>query len=369
MDNIIHFFNQSYFDNTVRQYALVALILLLGLVFKRYFSKISSRLLFELFKKSALGLTSNDFYMLIKKPVSFFILLIFIYVAFSNLEYPSVLKLAPESQFGIKMIIEKLYLTLFIISLINISRKMIDFLGIVMLKKAEAKDSKTEKQLIPFAMESLKVAVMIFGIFIILGSVFYINVGALITGLGIGGLAVALAAKESIENLMGSFTIFVDKPFVTGDFVKVGNTMGEVEKVGFRSTRLRTPDKSYVTVPNKLMVDSELNNLTERTSQRVNFNIALRYSTNPEQLKNIMNDIRDFILQHSDTTAECSVKFTELGSSSLNILVLFFISSNDNDKLLDAREAINFKIMEIVHAHQTDFAFPATSIYIEKEKL
>jgi len=362
------FFNLNYFDNTVGQYILFALILLLGIVFKRLISKISTKVLFEIFKKNALGLTQKDFYLLIKKPVSFFVILVFIYIAFSNLEYPSALHLAPKNQFGIKMIFEKLFLTLFIISLINIFRKMIDFLGIIMLKKTEVKDSKTEKQLIPFAIESLKIAVLILGIFIILGSVFNINVGTLIAGLGIGGLAVALAAKESLENLMGSFTIFVDKPFVTGDFVKVGTTMGVVEKVGFRSTRIRTLDKSYVTVPNKLMVDSELNNLTERSTQRVTFNIALRYNTKPEQLKNIMNTIKDYLIKHTDTTDECNVKFAELGSSSLNIMVLYYIASNEFQKFLDVREDINFKIMEIVYSFETDFAFPATSVYLEKDK-
>jgi len=366
MAQLMHFFNLSYFDNTIGQYILVILILLLGMAFKRVISKLSTKLLFSVFKKSALGLTQKDFYVLIKKPVSFFILLIIVYVAFSNLEYPTIFSLAPKNMFGIKMIIEKTYLILLIISLINISRKMIDFLGIIMLKKTEDKDSKTEKQLIPFAIESLKVAILILGIFIILGSVFNINVGTLIAGLGIGGLAVALAAKESLENLMGSFTIFVDKPFVTGDFVKVGTTMGTVEKVGFRSTRLRTLDKSYVTVPNKLMVDSELNNLTNRTTQRVTFNIALRYTTNPEQLRSIMSAIRDYIIKHADTTEECNVKLAELGSSSINILIIYFVESNIYQKFLDSREDINFKIMEIVHSFETEFAYPATSVYIEK---
>ena len=366
MDKIMQLLNLSYFDNTIRQYVLFVLILLFGIAFKRFISKISSKLLFRIFKKNALGQTQKDFHLLIKKPVSYFIILVFIYLAFSNLEYPSVLQLAPKNQFGVKMILDKLYLTLFIISLINIFRKMIDFLGIIMFKKTEEKDSKTEKQLIPFAIESLKVAVLILGVFIILGSVFNINVGTLIAGLGIGGLAVALAAKESLENLMGSFTIFVDKPFVTGDFVKVGTTMGVVEKVGFRSTRLRTLDKSYVTVPNKLMVDSELNNLTNRATQRVNFNIALRYTTKPEQLKSIMQAIREYIIQHSDTTDECYVKFAELGSSSLNIMVLYFVANNDYQNFLNTREDINFKIMEIVYAFESEFAYPATSVYLEK---
>jgi len=367
MEKIISFLQYSYFDNTVGAYLLFFFILFLGIVFKRYFSRISTRLLFEIFKKHALGLTRNDFYILIKKPVSFFILLVFIYLAFSNLEYPSMLHLESKDHFGIKMILEKIYLILLIISLINIFRKMIDFLGIVMLRKTDENGKKTEKQLVSFAIESLKLAVLILGIFIILGSVFNINVGTLIAGLGIGGLALALAAKESLENLMGSFTIFVDKPFVTGDLIKVGTTVGVIEKVGFRSTRLRTLDKSYVTVPNKLLVDTEVDNLTERNTSRVRFNFGLRYDTKPVQLRKIMKSISDYISQHPDTTDDFNVKFAELGSSSVTIMVYYFVESSDYQKFLDVREEINFKIMEIVDANETNFAFPATSVYMENK--
>lgn len=368
MEKIYSFLQLTYFDNTIGAYILFGFILFLGIVFKRYFSKISTRLLFEIFKKHALGLTRNDFYLLIKKPISFFILLVFIYLAFCNLEYPSILHLTTKDHFGLKMILEKLYLILLIISLLNIFRKMIDFLGIVMLKKTEDNDKKTEKQLISFAIESLKLTVLILGIFIILGSVFNINIGTLIAGLGIGGLALALAAKESLENLMGSFTIFVDKPFVTGDLIKVGTTVGVIEKVGFRSTRLRTLDKSYVTVPNKLLVDTEVDNLTERTTTRVRFDFGLKHNTKSEQLKNIMTTINEYILKHPGTTDECNVKFSEIGSSALTIMVYYFIDGNDYQKFLDVRENINFRIMEIVQQNGCEFAYSSTSVYMEKER-
>ncbi len=366
MEKYLNLLNQTYFDNTIGAYLSFIFIILLGIIFKRLFSKLSSKILFEIFRNKALGLSQKDLYVLVRKPVSLFILLIFIYLAFSNLSYPSILHLAPREQFGLKMILEKLYIAFFIISLINIFRKLIDFLGIVLIKRAEDKDSKSEKQLIPFVIDSLKIIVLILGIFILLGSVFNINVGTLIAGLGIGGLAVALAAKESLENLLGSFTIFMDKPFVTGDLIKVGETEGVVEKVGFRSTRIRTLDKSFVTVPNRNMVNFEVDNFTERNIRRVKFDIGLRYDTTALQLNNIMQSIKDYITKHPDTTDECFVKFAEFGGSSLNILVLYFIDGNDYAKFLDIREDINFKIMEIVQSNSADFAFPSASIYMEK---
>ena len=112
--------------------------------------------------------------------------------------------------------------------------------------------------MIPFAIDIAKVLTIVLGVVMILGNVFEVNVTALVTGLGIGGVAFALASKESLENLLGSFTIFFDKPFTVGDIVTLGGVTGIVEKVGFRSTRIRTFDKSVVTVPNKNIISTEL---------------------------------------------------------------------------------------------------------------
>ena len=111
--------------------------------------------------------------------------------------------------------------------------------------------------------------------------------------MGVGGIAIAMASKESLENLLGSFTIFLDQPFNVGDIVKIGTITGVVEKVGFRSTRIRTFDKSLVTVPNKKMVDAELDNLGMRPVRRAKFNIGLTYNTSQETIRNIVTDIQN----------------------------------------------------------------------------
>ena len=131
----------------------------------------------------------------------------------------------------------------------------IEYIGVRLIFRAEQTDSKVDDQLIPFAIEIGKVLVIIFAIVIVLANVFDQNVTALAAGLGVGGVAVALASKESLENLLGSFTIFLDKPFQVGDVITIGSITGMVEKVGFRSTRVRTFDKSIVTVPNKNLVN------------------------------------------------------------------------------------------------------------------
>jgi MscS family membrane protein len=193
-----------------------------------------------------------------------------------------------------------------------------------------------------------------------------VNVIALTTGLGIGGLALAMASKESLENLLGSFTIFLDQPFLVGDTVTVGTVTGTVEKVGFRSTRIRTYDKSIVTLPNKLMIDAELDNLGMRPVRRVKFDVGLTYETSIEQIKNIVDDIQKMVDAHPKTNQDGKVRFQEFGSSSLDIMIIYFVDSPSWDDLIDVKEDINYKIMEIVKKHNSDFAFPSTTVYLQK---
>ena len=206
----------------------------------------------------------------------------------------------------------------------------------------------------------------IFGIFVIMGSVLNVNIAALVTGLGIGGLALAMASKESLENLLGSFTIFFDQPFTVGDIVTVGLITGTVEKVGLRSTQIRTFDKSLVSIPNKKMIDAELDNLGLRPVRRVKFNVGLTYETSIDQIKAIVADIQQVIDLHEKTNDETEVRFQEFGSSSLDIMVLYFVNSPEWEDLIDVKEEINYKIMEVIRKQNSNFAFPATTVYLQK---
>ena len=200
-----------------------------------------------------------------------------------------------------------------------------------------------------------------------MGSVFKVDVGALIAGLGIGGLALALAAKVSLENLLASFVIFFDKPFIIGDLVSVNGVTGVVEKIGFRSTRIRTLEKSYLTMPNRLMIDNVLDNLSQRTFRRVSFNIGVLYGTTEEQLKNIVTAIQKYIDEHPHTNQDGEIHFMEFGASSLDIMVLYYIDTMDWSVFLKIKEEVNFEIMRIVEHHGADFAFPTQTIHLEKE--
>lgn len=366
MHKLLDFANNVYYGNTIQQYLLFILIILCGLLLKRFVSKISNYFIYLLIKNHTEGISLVKFRELLQKPFSYVLMLLVIYIAAAQLQFPEEWDMKPVDEFGVNMVLYRGYFILLYSGFIWISVKAVDILGLIFLERASKGEKKSSTQIISFGIDSIKVIVVIFGVLFILGSVSSVNVGTLVTGLGIGGLAVALAAKESLENLLGSFTIFMDKPFVVGDMVKVGTTIGVVEKVGFRSTRMRTLDKSYVTLPNKKMVDSELENMTLRTQRRANFSIGLTFGSSIEQIKAIVKGIQDVIDNHPDIADDGLVRFKEFADSSLDVMVMYYVNSMDWAVYLTVREEINFRIMEIIASHGASFAFPSTSVYLEK---
>ena len=366
MRNINEIPDIVFLGNSIQQYCWFAGIILLGIIFKRYISKFANKLLYGLFKKYSSHISLKKFYEYLHKPTSLFFLLVFVYIGFIQLEYPASWKFNLHHEFVLEMLIEKAFLILIISSVIWICIRIMDVVGFIIAQKAEKAADKSNNQVITFLTEILKVIVIIIGIFLMLGTVFNLNVGSLIAGLGIGGLAVALAAKETLENLLGSFTIFLDKPFAVGDFVKTGNITGTVERIGFRSTRLRTPGQSYVTVPNKKMVDAELDNLSMCSKQMVNFNLSLSYTTSEEQLKAIINDVRSLIASNSICTDEPIVSLSAFAKSAIEIMVLYYINTPDFNQFVKIKEEINFLILETVNRHKASFVFINAPAFIEK---
>ena len=370
-----NFFQNSFLGNTILDYSWFFGAIILGLIFKKLISKYLSHLIFKLISKKRDPSQKIKFNELLVKPIGFLIMLSIIFIGSSHIEIPISWDASNGEQFGLKMLLQKGFSLIYVISIFWIILRVIEYIGIILIKKADLTDNKMDDQLIPFAIEIAKIITIVFGLFIILGNIFNVNITALATGLGIGGIAIAMASKESLENLLGSFTIFFDRPFTVGDMVTVGSVTGVVEKVGFRSTRIRTFDKSVVTVPNKKMIDAELDNLGVRPVRRVKFSVGLTYETSVEQIKKIVMDIQNMIDDHPKTTnidgeksknQEARVRFEEFGDSSLNILVLYYVNSPRWDDLIDVRQDVNYKIMDIVKKHNSDFAFPSTTVYLQK---
>jgi len=355
----------KFFGNTILIYLYFLVSILIGSLILIPLSSYVLKLSLKFFSK---GNNQNDaakFNRLLKKPIKYLLFLVVLYVSSMFLD-SSELMSNNEGSFGIIDIISKAFNLFLLITVFWIINRSIDFIGFKLKNRALETESKVDDQLIPFAVDIAKVITIVLGIVMILGNVFDVNIAALVTGLGIGGVAFALASKESLENLLGSFTIFFDKPFTVGDIVTLGGVTGVVEKVGFRSTRIRTFDKSIVTVPNKNIISSELDNLGARPVRRVKFNIGLTYDSSVNNIKAIVNDIQNLIDKHPDTNNDGKVRFLNFGPSSLDIMVLYYVNSPDWEVLINTQEKINYSIIDIVSKHKCEFAFPSTSVYIEK---
>lgn len=360
--------NYQFLGNTVANYLLFTGILLFGYIFKTLLSRLITGIMFKLVKRFAEEEANQvNFRRLLIQPLEMLLFLLFLYLSFKVLEYPvDPTEAARENEPFLKRFSFRVYQIFVIVAVTWIITRFIDFVGLIFSRKASNTVSKLDDQLIPFFKDFTKVLVSIFAFMIILGSVFGVNVAGLVAGLGVGGLAIAFAAKESLENLLASFTIFLDHPFVVGDLVETDGITGVIEKIGFRSTRIRTLEKTFVTVPNKNMIDKPLNNLSLRTFRRVSFDINLTYDTTSAQIRAITAELQDFIDHHPRTNQDGRVRFHALGASSKDILVLYFVDTMDWNEFIDIREEIAYRIVEIVEKHEADFAFPSTTVYLQK---
>ena len=362
----LEFLSIEFLNNSVKDYLYFFLVIIVGLIITKPIISYLLRIAYKLFGSKDSDNERDMLKSLLRKPLYYFFLLMILYIGLNSLNFPNEWGLVDSSEFGLKMIIDKGFYLAVICSIFWTILRSVEFVGVKLKDRAAQTESKVDDGLIPFAIDLTKVLVYIFALIIILGNVFNVNITALVAGLGVGGVAIALASKESIENLLGSFTIFFDKPFAVGDVITLGGVTGKVEKVGFRSTRIRTFDKSIVTVPNKNVINTELDNLGVRPVRRVKFNIGLTYDTTIEQIKNIVNDIQKLVDDHPMTNEDGRVRFLSFGASSLDIMVLYYVNSPEWENLIDTQQKINYSIIEIVNKHNSEFAFPSTSVYIEK---
>lgn len=191
---------------------------------------------------------------------------------------------------------------------------------------------------------------------------------SVIAGLGVGGLAVALAARDSIANLLGSVLILIEKPFRVGHYIKVGGNEGTVEDVGFRSTRIRTPDNSLISIPNNAVVNTTIENMTLRGMRRQRFFVQVTYDTPRATLEALAAGIRQLIVEHPLTNkGNIQVRFNNLNESSLDILVMFFIETDSYATELAEREALLLQLMDLAKDLDVEFAFPTRTIHIETD--
>jgi MscS family membrane protein len=190
----------------------------------------------------------------------------------------------------------------------------------------------------------------------------------IIAGLGVGGLAIALAAQPTIENLIGGMNLFADKPVRVGDVCKYGDAVGVVEAIGIRSTRIRGIDRTLTTIPNAVLAKMPIVNLTRRDRMLIQAVIGLRYETTPEQLRYVLVRIRELLLGHPRVYPDpVRVRFVGFGASSLDVEVFAYVMTSDWGEFLGIREDILLRVMDIVEQAGTGIAFPSQTLYLGRD--
>ncbi|MCH5317422.1 MAG: mechanosensitive ion channel family protein [Eubacterium sp.] len=255
-----------------------------------------------------------------------------------------------------------------ILAIITICRCILSYLTELLHTRFDLNDehSAAHGVVVKFISNIFKIVTLCITVVMIVSELGY-NINGLITGLGVGGLAVSLAAQDTLKNIISGFIILYDKPFVLGDLIETPDFKGFVEDITMRSTRLRKLDDSIVVVPNSSLADSNITNYAVLKRRLVEFNIGLLYSTPNSVIEKCEKEIKEFLMNCSAVDNETiRVRFTDHGTSSLNIIVRCYVDITDIEIFFEFTETLNFKIKEIIENNDTDFAYPTRSIKIEK---
>lgn len=245
--------------------------------------------------------------------------------------------------------------------------RLVDVFGLFLNRLSDKTESRLDDQLVPLVRKTLKLVVGItFGIMIVQNLGY--SVTSLLASLGVGGLALALAARDTVANVFGSVVVFTDRPFQVGDWVEFGGIEGTVEEVGFRTTRVRRFDKSLVTVPNQMFSTTPITNHSERNIRRINMTIGVSYETSQEKLSALLADLRELVQSSTGIDQGFNfVHFTEFADSSLNIQIYCFTESTVWTDFLSTREKLMLQVMELVEKHGLEMAFPTRTVYLRDE--
>jgi MscS family membrane protein len=254
---------------------------------------------------------------------------------------------------------------LLVLSVVWAAYRTVDLVSERMSEKAAKTESKLDDQLVPLVRKSLKVFTVIAGVLVILQNL-EVNIASLLAGLGIGGVAVALAAKDTIANFFGSIMIFTDRPFQIGDWVVIGGVEGIVEEVGFRSTRIRTFYNSLVTVPNAKFMEANIDNYGQRQYRRTFVTLNVSYATTPEQMQAFVEGIRAVVSANPYTRKDYyEIHMSAFGAHSLDVMVYIFFRVPSWSEELRQRHNVFLEILRLARDLGVEFAFPTQTLHLE----
>ncbi len=347
MDSIL---TTEYYGNTPTDWLIA-----FGIVF---FSVIAARLIYWLFSRvvrifTAKSKTKLDDIIvdMIEEPAVYMVVVVGIWFAFASLTLPE--GWMETIGRGYQVIVALLVGWL-------LSRLFSAICREYLFPLAEKSDNDLDDLLVPVITKGVNMMIWALAIVIGLNNAGY-DVAALIAGLGIGGLALAMAAKDTVANIFGGFTIFTDKPFYINDRIVIDGYDGFVQEIGIRSTRLKTLSGRIVTIPNSTFADSPVENITWEPSRKIKIDLGLTYDTSPENMEKAMEILRDINAQNTHTQENSVVAFNGFGDFAMNIMFIYYISSGED--IAGTQSEINMAILTRFNEAGLEFAFPTQTLY------
>jgi MscS family membrane protein len=351
-------------DNTVQAYLIVLGTILVTLIFKRLISKFLASKLFKLITNSKHNLPKQSFLDLVVQPLGTYLLLTISMIAIDRLKFPAAFDFTVYKT-TTRHILDALMNGALVVVFIWLCLRVIDFMAMVLEERANITKDQQDNQLIIFFKDFFKVILIIIGVLLVLKFSFNKNIGRILTGLSLVGAAVALATRESMENLIASFIIFFDKPFTVGEQVKVNGFTGTIEKIGLRSTRIRTNEKTYISVPNKQMVDTIVDNISLRTQRKTELQLELSLSATASALQTLLTAMRRYLSTQKIDSYQ--VHLHDTGKQAHIVIVEYFSSATDeHEAYLMLREKINMALIELLETHHVQLAASSTDVVVKQ---
>jgi MscS family membrane protein len=345
--------DQIFLGNSIEQWLWTIGIIVLMLLLKNKISNAIAALIFIPIQRQWKSMIKSDFTGLIVQPLGIFIFILVAFPVMENLIFPKALN-ASLNNITLQDVMIRVSRILIIFSFSWVLIRFIDFVAMLLDHNAKSNKDKRDDQMIVFLRDFIKVILYIATFLLLLKIGFHVNVGAVLTGLSIVGAALALAAKESIENLIASFIIFFDKPFFTGDQVKVNNasgTQGTIENIGLRSTRIRTPDQTLITVPNKQMVDSVVDNLSMRNARKAEWMINLDLQNSSEKIQSFMDSLSTWLSANKSVTG-FTIWLSDIHKNQLCIQLECLTAPVPMEEFQQIKQEINWEIKNGLDDHE-----------------
>lgn len=346
-----------YFDNYLVNYLIFLAIAVAGVVLGKVLYWIIQKILKNAAKKSKTKLDDILIHSL-EKPAVIFIILIAVNIGFNLLQFPNYPKI--PIYFGHLMYMLLVLTIAWFLS--KFCRALIETYVSPLASKTE---TDLDDHLIPILRKLISISIYIIAFIMILNH-FGQEIGPLLAGLGIGGLAFAFAAKDLLSNLFGSVTIIFDKPFKVGQRIKINDKDGIVEEINLRTTKIKTLEGRMLYVPNAKFTDNIVENVSQEWARKVKMNIGLTYDTDLKKMKKAKEILKNILTkQKSVDSKKILISFAEFGDFSKNILVIYWITADD---IFQVKDEVNMKIMEEFDKAKIDMAFPTQTIEIKKVK-